>query len=110
MIDWEDEPRRKPSLTTRNRKMTSSQYLVYTPRLSNGPISKHKTLGEAALALSANLFIGETGFVIHKNEVVLTFTKPNTLIQPILTVTPIPAPSPSSPNPLYPTNPWGITC
>ena len=90
--------------------MASSQYLVYTPRLPNGPISKHKTLGEAALALSANLFIGETGFIILKDEVVLTFTKPNTLIQPILTVTPIPAPAPSPLNPMYPTNPWRTTC
>ena len=90
--------------------MTSSQYLVYTPRLPNGPTSKHKTLGEAALALSANLFIGETGFIILKNEVVLDFTKPNTLIQTILPITPIPAPSPSPVNPTYPTIPWRTTC
>lgn len=90
--------------------MASSQYLVYTPRLPNGPHSKHKTLGEAALALAANLFIGETGFIVRKNEIVLAFTKPNPLIGPTLSITSLPLPSPSPLTPQYPTIPWSTTC
>ena len=87
--------------------MSSSQYLVYTPRLPNGPISKHKTLGEAALAMASNLFISETGFVIHKNNVVLAFTKPNTLIQPTPNVAPTPQPFPW---PIQPSTLPQLTC
>src|SRR5574337_936900 len=93
----------------REFRMTSPQYLIYTPRLPNCPTSKHKTLGEAALALSANLLIGETGFIIHKNEVVLVVTKTNTLIQTTLPITPIPVLSPSPVNPTYLAIPWRTT-
>ena len=90
--------------------MASLTYWVYVPRLPNAPISKHKTLGEAALDLGSNLFIGETGFVIHKNQVVLAFTKPNPLIGPTLSITSLPLPSPSPLTPQYPTIPWSTTC
>ena len=71
-------------------------YLVYSPFL---PVSRHTALGHAALALVAALHAGETGFVVHEDTVVFTFTKPNpVVVNPVV----VPVPSSETTTPIFP--------